>query len=104
VPGPNQICTLFGAQPGQSTVKGADYLSKGYSYHTADLWRRNFVVLIGWILFFQLAQIVAVEYFQPVSASLSHLIFARPKRNITKSNEKSETLKNKEMPKTDRTP
>lgn len=62
--GPNQACTLYGAVPGSSIIKGSDYISVGFQYETADLWRRNFVVLIGWFIFFQIAQLIAIEYFQ----------------------------------------
>jgi len=31
---------------------------------TVDLWRRNLTVLIGWFIFFQITQLIAIEYFQ----------------------------------------
>lgn len=60
--GPNQACTLYGATPGVDTVDGASFLSAGYSLNVHDLWRRNFIVLIGWFLFYQIAQVLLIEY------------------------------------------
>ena len=60
--GPNQACTLYGATPGQDTVDGAAYVAAGYSLNVHDLWRRNFIVLVGWFLFYQLAQVLLIEY------------------------------------------
>lgn len=60
--GPNQACTLYGATPGVDTVDGAAYLSAGFSLNVHDLWRRNFVVLVGWFLFYQIAQVLLIEY------------------------------------------
>ena len=60
--GVNQACTLYGATPGLDTVDGASYISAGYSLNVHDLWRRNFIVLIGWFLFYQIAQIILIEY------------------------------------------
>jgi len=60
--GPNQACTLYGATPGLDTVDGASYVSAGYSLNVHDLWRRNFIVLVGWFLFYQIAQVILIEY------------------------------------------
>jgi ATP-binding cassette subfamily G (WHITE) protein 2 (SNQ2) len=60
--GPNQACTLYGATPGSETVDGASYVAAGYSLNVHDLWRRNFIVLVGWFLFYQIAQVLLIEY------------------------------------------
>jgi len=60
--GPNQACTLYGATPGLDTVDGASYVAAGYTLNVHDLWRRNFIVLVGWFLFYQLAQVILIEY------------------------------------------
>ena len=62
VVGPNQACTLYGATPGLDTVDGASYIAGGYFLNVHDLWRRNFIVLIGWFLFYQIAQVLLIEY------------------------------------------
>ena len=72
--GSNQVCTLFGAQPGSSVVPGKDYIKTGYDLDTDDLWRRNFVVLFTFLLFFWFAQTVVIELF-PVSHGVSRVLF-----------------------------
>jgi ATP-binding cassette, subfamily G (WHITE), member 2, SNQ2 len=77
----------------------------GYSYNTADLWRRNFLVLIGWIIFFQVAQILALDYLQPASASSSFRLFAKPNKKTAELNDqlvkrKQEKLESLEKEKT----
>jgi CDR ABC transporter len=64
--GPNQICTLFGARPGTSVVSGKDYIKAGYDLNTDDLWRRNVLVLLVFLLFFWFTQTVVIEVY-PVS-------------------------------------
>jgi ATP-binding cassette, subfamily G (WHITE), member 2, SNQ2 len=66
--GPNQICTLFGARSGSITVSGRDYIKAGYGLDVDDLWRRNFIVLVGFLVFFAITQTVIIEIF-PVSIS-----------------------------------
>jgi hypothetical protein len=61
--GPNQACTLFGSSAGQSEISGKSYVASGYDLQTADLWRRNLLVLIGFFLLFQLTQVLAIEFF-----------------------------------------
>jgi ATP-binding cassette subfamily G (WHITE) protein 2 (SNQ2) len=68
--GPNQVCTLFGAQSGSDIISGHDYLLAGYGIDTADLWRRNFLVVVGFFLLFQVTQFLALEL-HPVSILLS---------------------------------
>ena len=62
--GPNQACTLYGAQPGSSTISGTDYLKTAFLLDTNDLWRRNFPVIVGWFFFFLITQIIVIEYLQ----------------------------------------
>ena len=64
--GLNQACTLFGGSSGSSVIRGSSYVDVGYGIKTADIWRRNFLVLLGFLLFFQLTQFIAIEFF-PVS-------------------------------------
>ena len=66
--GPNQVCTLLGAKPGVNTTSGRSYLLNGYDMDDRDIWRRNFVVLLCWMLFYQVTQILILD-FLPVSVS-----------------------------------
>ena len=54
-------------------VSGREYLKVGYGLDVDDLWRRNFVVLICFMFFFQLTQVILIEYF-PVSQHASFLV------------------------------
>jgi ATP-binding cassette, subfamily G (WHITE), member 2, SNQ2 len=67
--GPNQVCTLFGASSGSTTVSGRDYIRDGYHLNVADLWRRNFIVLVGFLILFSLTQTYVIELV-PVSISV----------------------------------
>ncbi len=64
--GPNQASTLVGSEPGSDRISGSQYSSIGYGLNAADIWRRNFLVLLGFFLVFMLSQIVVIEFF-PVS-------------------------------------
>jgi ATP-binding cassette subfamily G (WHITE) protein 2 (SNQ2) len=73
--GPNQACTLYGSVPGSIIVKGGDYINAAYQLDTADLWRRNFIVMIGWFIFLQFTQVIAIEYFQVRGGTGSVCVF-----------------------------
>lgn len=62
--GPNQACTLFGSTPGSDVINGSAYVSAAFDLNTADIWRRNLLVIIGWFIFFQITQVIAIECFQ----------------------------------------
>ena len=68
--GPNQACTLYGSNGGQDHISGEAYIDAGYDIHSADLWRRNLLVLLGFLVLFQVTQVVALDYF-PVSSSFA---------------------------------
>jgi ATP-binding cassette, subfamily G (WHITE), member 2, SNQ2 len=42
-----------------------------------DIWRRNFVVLLGWVLFYQVTQILILD-FLPVSVTHQGSLFGLP--------------------------
>ncbi|KAG6911302.1 hypothetical protein DXG01_002141 [Tephrocybe rancida] len=84
--GPNQACTLFGATSGSNIISGKAYLLAGYNIDTADLWRRNFLVLVGFFLAFQITQIVALEFFPQYGYNLSINIFAKETEEVKKRN------------------
>ncbi|SRR6266566_6022152 len=67
--GPNQVCTLFGASSGSTAVSGRDYINAGYNLNVDDLWRRNFIVLVGFVVLFSLTQTFVIELV-PVSISV----------------------------------
>lgn len=44
-----QTCAIAGAQPGQLTVDGADYIESNYGYTYSHVWR-NFGILIAYLI------------------------------------------------------
>ncbi|KAF8602772.1 hypothetical protein BDV93DRAFT_533391 [Ceratobasidium sp. AG-I] len=74
--GPNQVCTLFGASPGQSLVSGDAYMGAGYEYKKSELWRNLGIVILYWFAFVAL-QIVAMEKFQHGANVRAITIFAK---------------------------
>ena len=91
--GPNQICTLFGAVSGQTTVSGRDYIRVGYGLDVANLWRCNFVVLVAFALFFQITQVVLIELFPKFGSGSAVTIFARVDSETKKLNERLQERK-----------
>ena len=67
----------YGATPGQDMVNGASYIAAGYSLNVHDLWRRNFIVLVRWFLFYQIAQVLLIEYLN-VSPSCFRSVLGGP--------------------------
>ncbi|KAI0095244.1 ABC-2 type transporter-domain-containing protein [Irpex rosettiformis] len=86
--GANQACTLFGSQPGSMTVTGADYLKSGYSLDVADQWRRNFVVLLGFFIAFQVTQLLLIEFFPQYHGHAGTIIYAKPTQKSKELNSK----------------
>ncbi|PFH49054.1 hypothetical protein AMATHDRAFT_63985 [Amanita thiersii Skay4041] len=99
--GPNQACTLFGAVGGNNIIRGADYLRVGYGLDVNDIWRRCFLVLVGFFVLFQATQILALEFYPQYGYNLSINIFAKDTEETKKLNaalqeKKALRLKNKE--------
>ncbi|KAF8665434.1 hypothetical protein AX16_000453 [Volvariella volvacea WC 439] len=86
--GPNQACTLFGAQSGSDIIPGADYLRVGYSLDVNDIWRRCFPVLVGFFILFQLTQVFILEYFPQFGFGGGISIFSKENDETKKLNER----------------
>ncbi|KAK2460203.1 hypothetical protein APHAL10511_007794 [Amanita phalloides] len=88
--GLNQACTLFGAVSGSNIIRGTDYLRIGFSLDVDDLWRRNFLVLLGFLILFQLTQVIAIEFYPQYGFNISINIFAKESAEIRKLNAEQE--------------
>jgi len=75
--GPNQVCTLFGAQGGSADLTGEAYINAAYGIFSSDEWKRCFVVLVGFFIVFQITQVIALEYFPRYGATLGVNTFAK---------------------------
>ncbi|KAI0673630.1 ABC-2 type transporter-domain-containing protein [Trametes maxima] len=91
--GPNQVCTLFGAVPGSDVVSGRSYVSAGYDLNVADLWRRNFLVLVGFFVCFQLTQVFLIEYFPQYGGGSSVTVYVPEDSETKKLNTKLQDRK-----------
>jgi hypothetical protein len=50
-------------------ISGTEYLKAGFNLDPKNMWRRNLPVLIAFFVAFEIAQILALEYY-PVSSVL----------------------------------
>ncbi|KAJ7750194.1 P-loop containing nucleoside triphosphate hydrolase protein [Mycena metata] len=95
--GVNQVCTLFGSKAGSSAVQGEDYVFAGFGLNSSKLWTQNFPILIGFMIAFQLTQIISLEFFPQYNQSLNFQIFAKENTDTKKRNE---TLRERKAQKT----
>ncbi|KAL0951841.1 hypothetical protein HGRIS_008502 [Hohenbuehelia grisea] len=93
--GPNQACTLFGAERGSNIIDGNSYIRAGYSLDPAELWRRNFLVLLGFLVLFVATQIIAIEYFPQHTSMLSINLFAKEDKDTKERNARLQERKAK---------
>ncbi|KAF9067342.1 hypothetical protein BDP27DRAFT_1383972 [Rhodocollybia butyracea] len=75
--GVNQVCTLFGATAASTTVSGHEYLFAAFNLDTTDLWRRCFLVIVGMFFFFQITQVIALEFFPQYVTNVGFKIYAK---------------------------
>ena len=80
------MCTLYGAFPGQEVVTGRNYVDIGYGLNVSDIWRRNFLVLLGFLILFQITQLVLIEYFPHFDGGSSITIYAPEDADTKKRN------------------
>ncbi|KAF9270866.1 hypothetical protein L218DRAFT_889741 [Marasmius fiardii PR-910] len=85
--GPNQACTFFGAKDGSNIIQGRDYIDVGYGIHVSDIWRRCFLVLVGFFFAFQFTQFIALEYFPQYNRIFGGGIFAKEDEETKKLNQ-----------------
>ncbi|PCH34093.1 hypothetical protein WOLCODRAFT_87269 [Wolfiporia cocos MD-104 SS10] len=84
--GPNQACTLYGATSGQSIIPGRTYIDVGYDLNIKDLWRRNFLVLLGFFFLFQLTQVLLAEYFPRYHGNAGVTVYAKEDAELKERN------------------
>ncbi|KAL7416554.1 putative ATP-binding cassette transporter [Mrakia frigida] len=79
-------CNLAGSVPGQSFVRGTDYILAGYEYRSQDLWR-NFGILIAFFIGFCLMQVFAMEYSSKGAGAVAITVFAKEDKDTKARNE-----------------
>ena len=58
--------------PGFNFTSGRSYLLTAYDMDDRDIWRRNFVALLGWMLFYQVTQILILDILPVSNTHRSH--------------------------------
>ena len=89
-----QSCTIAGSSPGQTIVKGEDYIQVAFTYTRAHLWR-NFGIITAFWMFFVILTMIGMERQKPNAGGGAVTIFKRGQ--VPKSVEKS--LENASGPK-----
>ncbi|KAJ2356592.1 ATP-binding cassette transporter snq2, partial [Coemansia sp. RSA 2611] len=78
----NQVCTLQGAVPGQSFVRGRDYLEVGYQFYVKDQWI-DFVAVVGFWILFVLAIAATMEFVEFGNTGYTINVFKRRRPQVT---------------------
>ena len=68
------ICAFPGATPGQTYVSGDDWFETGYGYSYSHLWR-NVGILAGFLIFFLVTYLLAVELNTSAASDPDVLVF-----------------------------
>lgn len=71
-----QSCLIQGSKPGQTTVRGADYIQTAYKYSRSHLWR-NFGIIFAFFIFFVALTMLGQELAKPNVGGGAVTIFKR---------------------------
>jgi ATP-binding cassette subfamily G (WHITE) protein 2 (SNQ2) len=122
----NQVCTVVGSVPGQSTVNGNTYLGLSYAYYHKNLWRvsrhattskqfthyisKNYGIIVAYGVGFLLCLLIFTEINTGHSGQGSMLLFKRgsdakvvkeAEAAVAPDEEKAERLKEASTPKSE---
>ncbi|EPQ60137.1 hypothetical protein GLOTRDRAFT_67504 [Gloeophyllum trabeum ATCC 11539] len=86
--GSNQVCTLYGSSGGDSLISGRSYLDVGYGMVVSDIWRRNFLVVLGFFILFQVTQVLAIEYWPQPAGGSAISVYAKEDKETKRLNER----------------
>lgn len=67
-------------------MSGSDYVDIGFGLNVSDLWRRNFLVLLGFCLLFQATQVLLMEFFPQFGGGSAVTIFTPEDHDTKKRN------------------
>lgn len=71
-----RICSTVGAEPGSTFVDGARFIEQSYHYYPGHLWR-NMGIIIGFMVFFLITNIIATELISEQKSKGEVLLFRR---------------------------
>ncbi|KAH9822134.1 ABC-2 type transporter-domain-containing protein [Melampsora americana] len=90
--GPNQVCTLQGARPGEPLVRGEDYIQAAYDYSSGNIWR-NVGIEIGFFLVFSTFLFLALENLSKGTSTPSLNLFVKENKERRYLNERLRSRK-----------
>lgn len=84
-----QSCTVQGSRPGQTVVRGADYIKTAFGYDRVHLWRNLGIIAAFWI-FFVILTMIGMEIQKPNAGGGAITIFKRGQapKSVQKAMEK----------------
>lgn len=93
----HQSCTIQGSIPGQTIVRGEDYINVAFTYTRAHLWR-NFGIITAFWIFFIFVTMVGMELQKPNAGGGAVTIFKRGQapKSVQKAIEKGNGTKDEE--------
>lgn len=74
----NVACAFAGAVPNQSYVSGDDYLRVAFTYEFSHVWR-NLGIVIAFLVFFNIINMLGMEYVKPIAGGGDRLLFLEGK-------------------------
>ncbi|TNY24740.1 putative SNQ2-ABC transporter [Rhodotorula diobovata] len=72
----NQVCTIAGSAPGQTTVIGLEYLRSNFGYEWGNTWR-NFGFIWAYLLFFLAINLITYEFQRDETVAGGVMLFRR---------------------------
>ncbi|GAA5969283.1 hypothetical protein JCM8115_006749 [Rhodotorula mucilaginosa] len=90
--GPNQVCTLAGATPGNPIVPGRDYIYASFRFEIAHQWR-NWGITIVFFFAFNVMQAIVAEYIDHGAGHPAINVFAKENKERKALNEKLQANK-----------
>lgn len=71
-----QSCLIKGSRPGETSVRGKEYIATAFSYTRSHLWR-NLGIVIGFWVFFAVLNAIGLELLKPNAGGASVTVFKR---------------------------
>ena len=92
-----QSCTVQGSRPGQTLVRGEDYIRTAFTYDRAHLWR-NFGIITAFWIFFVVLTMMGMELQKPNAGGGAVTIFKRGQapKSVQDALEKGNVLEDEE--------
>lgn len=96
-----RVCTMKGGNPGESFVRGDDYLRNALSFEPNQLWAPDFLVLIGYFLLFTFVTAAAMEWLSASKSSTLTKLYLPGKAPKPRTIEEEDERRRKQQEVTD---